>query len=39
MNIAIIFDLNGTIADTEVAHSSAYREAFLEYKIDFPIED
>lgn len=39
MNIAVIFDMNGTVVDTEVAHFSAYREILDKYGISFTIED
>ena len=35
--IAIIFDLNGTIADTETAYFEAYKKVLREYDIDFTI--
>jgi beta-phosphoglucomutase-like phosphatase (HAD superfamily) len=35
---AVIFDLNGTVLDTEEAHWRAYRDALAPYGIDFPLE-
>lgn len=38
-SIAIIFDLNGTLIDSEVAHSNAYAEALAEHGIKFTIAE
>lgn len=38
-DFAILFDLNGTVVDTEVAHSSSYREVLKEFGISFTIEE
>jgi len=38
MNFAVLFDLNGTVVDTENAHASAYAEVLKKYDIDFTIE-
>ncbi len=35
---AVVFDLNGTVLDTEEAHWRAYRDALAPYGIDFPLE-
>jgi len=37
--IAIIFDMNGTIVDSEVAHWKAYHDVFLEYGIDYSLDE
>jgi len=36
---AIIFDLNGTLVDSERAHWMAYHEVLSEYRIDFTFEE
>jgi len=38
MKFAVLFDLNGTVVDTENAHASAYAEVLKKYDIDFTIE-
>jgi beta-phosphoglucomutase-like phosphatase (HAD superfamily) len=35
---AVIFDLNGTVLDTEEAHWRAYRDALAPYGVDFSLE-
>ena len=35
----IIFDLNGTLIDSEIVHSSAYAEVLAKYGIKFSIEE
>src|SRR3989338_9764754 len=36
---AVVFDLNGTIVDTEIAHSSAYTEVLKKYRVTFTITE
>jgi len=38
-DFAVLFDLNGTLADTEIAYFNAYKEALRKYGINFKIED
>ncbi|MFC1687370.1 HAD family hydrolase [Patescibacteria group bacterium] len=37
-DFAILFDLNGTVVDTEIAHSSSYKEVLREYGLSFTVE-
>lgn len=38
-SFAVIFDLNGTLVDTEVAYFLAYKDVFSKYNIPFTIEE
>ena len=37
-NFAVIFDLNGTLIDTEIAHFQGYKEALEEHDVQLSIE-
>lgn len=37
--LAVIFDLNGTLVDTEIAHGSAYGEVLGKHGINFSLSD
>jgi HAD superfamily hydrolase (TIGR01509 family) len=36
---AVLFDVDGTLVDTNDLHASAWRETFLQFGIDLPIEE
>ena len=38
-DFAVIFDLNGTLVDTEIAHGKAYREVLKKHGIEFSLPD
>lgn len=39
MGIAVIFDMNGTVVDSDEAHWKAYQQVLKEYGIDFTFEE
>lgn len=36
---AVLFDVDGTLVDTNDLHAAAWREAFLHFGVDIPIQD